>query len=35
MEQAPNHFFKEMAFLRLFLSFIKKDEAEAELESLA
>lgn len=28
MEDDPNYFFKETAFLRLFLSFLKKDEDE-------
>lgn len=37
MEEDPNYFFKETAFLRLFLSFLKKEEADAddgELEKL-
>ena len=36
MEDDPNYFFKETAFLHLFLSFLKKDEEEGdeELEDL-
>ncbi len=37
MEDDPNYFFKETAFLRLFLSFLKKEENntdESELETL-
>ncbi len=36
MEDDPNYFFKETAFLHLFLSFLPKDEEhdESELEEL-
>ena len=30
MEDDPNYFFKETAFLHLFLSFLKKDEEQDE-----
>ena len=30
LEENPNHFFKESAFLRVFLEFLKKDEATEE-----
>ena len=30
MEEDPNYFFKETAFLHLFLSFLKKDEEQDE-----
>lgn len=34
MEENPNYFFKDTAFLRVFLDFLKKDEENAEMDDV-
>ena len=34
LEENPNYFFRETAFLRVFLDFLKKDENNEELDDI-
>jgi len=34
LEENPNHFFKETAFLRVFLDFLKKNEEDDAMDDV-